>query len=116
MRGPKRLDNLVLPERDKLAELVLRYRHLTGTILPAGARQKPQDWPVLNDHCFQRIVLDVICGGVWYDYIARPAYKNLSLEQASRAVQLCEDIIAGLVDIEELNQRSLSWRRKHRAL
>ena len=93
-------------------DLVHRYRHLTGTVMPELARSQKTEWPVRNGHCFQRIVLDVICDGVWYDHIARPAYKHLSDAQALRAVKLCEDIMAGHADVADLNRKSLHWRGK----
>ncbi len=94
--------------------LVERYLHLTRTIMPALARSSKRRWPVQNDHCLQRIVLDTVCGGVWYDHIARPAYKHLSGEQAAHAVRLCDQIIAGTADLNMLNQQSLLWRGKAR--
>lgn len=93
-------------------DAINRYRHLTGTIMPELARSGRKKWPVRDDHCFQRIVLDAICDGVWYDKIARPAYKHLSDAQAQRAVQLCEGIISGRVDLAALNRNSLKWRKK----
>ena len=94
------------------AEYIDRYLHLTRLVMPSMAAEKTRDWPVRNDHCFQRIVLDAISGGVWYDHIARPAYKHLSLHQAEQAVQLCEAIISGSANLAELNRNSLSWRAK----
>ena len=93
-------------------DLIHRYLHLTQMVMPALAQTRSNIWPVQNDHCFQRIVLDAVCGGVWYDHVSRPAYRHLSLEQAQRAVQICEDIIAGRSDLADLNQKSLSWRGK----
>lgn len=95
--------------------LIERYLHLTRTVMPALARTNKRGWPVQNDHCFQRIVLDTICGGVWYGHIARPAYKHLSQIQAAQAVQLCDQIIAGTANINVLNQHSLAWRGKGKA-
>jgi hypothetical protein len=69
---------------------------------------------VRNDHCFQRIVLDAICGGTWYDHIARPAYKHLTRYQALQAVTLCDAIISGDADLTQLNRQSLTWRGKLR--
>ena len=92
--------------------LIKTYMHLTKEVLPSMARSNRQDWPVSEDHCFQRIVLDTICGGVWYRHIERPAYKNLTDEQAQRAVQLCQDIIEGSADLWLLNRQSLLWRGK----
>jgi hypothetical protein len=93
---------------------VARYIYLTRTVMPRLALDAKRGWPVRNDHCFQRIVLDTICEGVWYDYIARSAYKHLSRTQAAAAVHLCEQIIAGQIDLKALNQKSLDWRGKPR--
>lgn len=62
------------------------------------------------------IVLDAVCGGVWYDHLPRPAYRHLTQDQAAAAVALCEKIMSGKVDLEMLNQQSLAWRGKTRAL
>ena len=102
-----------LPQMTHLA-LVEQYLHLTRTVMPALAQTSKSHWPVRNDHCFQRIVLDTICGGVWYDHIARPAYKHLSQAKAAEAVQLCDQIIAENTDLNVLNQQSLAWRGKGR--
>ena len=45
--------------------LVREYLHLTRVVLPELAHRPGTNWPVVNDHCFQRIVLDTISGGVW---------------------------------------------------
>lgn len=95
---------------------VAQYLHLTRTIMPALAQASKRHWPVRNDHCLQRIVLDTICGGVWYDCIARPAYRHLSVVQGLLAVQLCQQIIAGAADLTALNQHSLAWRGKGKTL
>lgn len=97
---------------DERAGLVEQYLHLTRSVMPEMAQTPKNVWPIRNDHCFQRIVLDAICGGIWYDHIPRPAYKHLSLDQARRAVQLCEGIISGTFDIVALNHQSLTWRGK----
>ena len=98
--------------KDPDADPVARYLHLTREEMPRLARQGGRGWPVVNDHCFQRIVLDAICGGVWYDHLGRPAYKHLTKDQARAAVALCEDIIAGRADLTALNHQSLKWRGK----
>lgn len=96
----------------RTADLVSRYMELTKEIMPALARTSHTSWPVRNDHCFQRIVLDTVCRGTWYEHIARPAYKHLTREQAVQAVALCDDIISGAVDLAQLNRQSLNWRGK----
>ena len=102
-----------LPLTTHLA-IVEQYLHLTRTVMPALAQTSKRHWPVRYDHCFQRIVLDTICCGVWYDHIARPAYKHLSQAKAAEAVQLCDQIIAEKTDLNVLNQQSLAWRGKCR--
>ena len=97
-------------------DIIQVYIHLTKEVLPSLAKKRSVDWPVYEDHCFQRIVLDIICGGVWYEHLKRPAYKNLTNEQAKLAVELCEDIINGKTNLNRLNQQSLSWRRKLKAV
>ncbi|MFK7765285.1 MAG: hypothetical protein AB8B62_18625 [Roseobacter sp.] len=82
--------------------------------MPKLARTTHEHWPVRNDHCFQRIVLDTVCGGVWYDHLNRPAYKNLTFQQVEQAVRLCDQIIAGNADLVALNAQSLVWRGKAR--
>ena len=98
----------------EIDDLVSAYLHLTKEVLPALARNGQRNWPVSDDHCFQRIILDHVCGGVWYEYLDRPAYKNLTKDQVQRAVKLCEDIADGHKDLQKLNQQSLIWRGKHR--
>ena len=98
--------------KTRVADLASRYMLLTKETMPALAKSSHQHWPVRHDHCFQRIVLDAICGGVWYDHLARPAYKNLNYDQAKRAVALCEAIMSGDVDLDKLNHQSLIWRGK----
>ena len=96
----------------RTADLVARYMVLTKEIMPGLAVTTHTHWPVRNDHCFQRIVLDAVTDGVWYDHIARAAYKNMTREQAIQAVAVCESIIAGDTDLAMLNSRSLAWRGK----
>ena len=93
-------------------DLINKYLYLTREVLPSLARSKRTTWPVRNDHCFQRIVLDNLCGGVWYNYLDRPAYKHLTNEQAKRAIDLCCSIEDGRADIHALNNQSLIWRGK----
>ena len=94
--------------------LVEAYLHLTKQVLPALAQSDGQDWPVREDHCFQRIILDTICGGAWYAHLNRPAYKNLTHDQAQRAVDLCREIAKGHADLQKLKNQSLIWRGKSR--
>jgi hypothetical protein len=89
-----------------------RGTYNTTKVMPQMARKPEIQWPVQNDHCFQRIILDAVCNGTWYNYLERPAYKNLTQDQAFRAVQLCEEIVAGRANLHDLNRQSLIWRGK----
>lgn len=93
-------------------ELIDTYMNLTREVLPRLALSDERHCPVREDHCFQRIVLNTSCGGVWYNHLSRPAYKHLTNDQAQRAVNLCQSIVAGQADLHELNQQSLGWRGK----
>ena len=97
---------------EKTESLISTYMHLTKEVLPSLARGDRRDWPVSEDHCFQRIVLDHVCGGVWYEHLNRPAFKHLTNNQAQRAVELCRDIADGRADLKQLNKQSLIWRGK----
>ncbi|MEH3160398.1 MAG: GCN5-related N-acetyltransferase [Sphingomonas taxi] len=93
------------------AALEARWLALTRQILPSLAVAR--GWPVLADHCFQRILLDVASGGVWYDAIrGRPAYVHATDAVLAAAVALGEDAVAGAVDLAALNARSIGWRRR----
>jgi hypothetical protein len=103
-----------------LSELIKEYLTLTRETMPQLAKQAAdkhskshiKPWPIKHDHCFQRIVLDNICGDAWYSVLKKPAYKHLNTAQANAAVVLCHQIIAGEVDLAILNERSLQWRKK----
>jgi len=96
----------------RTADLVSRYMVLTKGVMPQMALNRAVNWPVRNDHCFQRIVLDNVCDGPWFAHLPRPAYKSLSHDQAVHAVQLCEDIVANRINLHDLNRKSLAWRGK----
>ena len=101
-------------EKEEKDTLIATYMHLTKEVLPSMARSDRTNWPVSEDHCFQRIILDQICGGVWYEHLGRPAYKHLTKDQAQRAVELCRDIADGRADLRQMNQQSLMWRGKQK--
>lgn len=90
-----------------------RWLALTRHTLPglAGAR----GWPLRHDHCFQRVLLDHACGGVWYDAIrGRPAYRAAPDRILAAAVRLGLAVAAGEVDLAHLDRTSRRWRRGRR--
>ena len=59
------------------------------------ARSDRTNWPVSEDHCFQRIVLDNVCGGVWYEHLDRPAYKHLTRTKPNVQLSFAEVLQMG---------------------
>ncbi|MFH6786017.1 MULTISPECIES: GNAT family N-acetyltransferase [Methylobacterium] len=88
-----------------------RWRALVDERLPEAAARHP-DWPVSQNHCFARILLDNACGGPWRESVAPPAWANMPPERLALAVSLGEAVLAGRQDLALLNHRSLLWRRK----
>lgn len=95
-----------------LSRLRRRYRRLIQTELPRAAREG--DWPIREDHCFARIVLDDVFGDVWYDHVAgRPAYEHLSASELRTAIAVAERLLdEGRPLVETLNRNSIRRRRR----
>jgi hypothetical protein len=102
------------PESHAKTLLRDRYLELTNRTLPELAKQR--SFPVKYNHCFQRIILDHLFGGCWYEVLDRkqgPAYKQLTIEQLQQAIAIAEMMIEQPDDyIRQLNQNSLQWRGK----
>lgn len=105
---------LVQGQVDKVADrnrLEQRWLELTRVLLPAMA--KKNRWPISQDHCFQRVLLDAACHGQWYDRIeGRPAYKAASDVILAGAVSLGENILHDAASLQRLNRQSLAYRGK----
>ncbi|MEL6310975.1 MAG: hypothetical protein AAFR76_10520 [Planctomycetota bacterium] len=99
------------PDRYDLQE---RYLDLVRLALPHRARSDPGGgWPISEDHCFMRVVLDNLFSGCWYDHLDRRlvGYKQLSDEQLVRAIELAESMLREGPELAaSLNERSLAWR------
>ena len=80
--------------------------------LPAKA-QTNDGWPITDDHCFARVVLDTLFEDEWSHHINRsPAYKQLSEDQLRAAITIADRMLTeGRPAVEELNERSLRWRQ-----
>ena len=78
--------------------------------LPAAAAGRP-DWPVRQDHCFGRIILDAVCGQPWREAVAGRAWRHLPPDRLEAAIGLADAILAGEADLGLLNARSLALRR-----
>ena len=102
------MSKIAAPDR---VTLETRWLDLTRKLLPAAAASRR--WPVSADHCFQRILLDNACHGIWYDRIARrPAYAHADPAVLLDAIALAEAALAGEADMHALNRRSLAWRKQ----
>ena len=103
-----------MAEQRVVSGLQARWLTLTKEQLPTRARA--ERWPLREDHCFQRVLLDAVCGGRWYDHVAaRPAYRHLDPERLGRAVALAErlaDDPDAVTLLRELDAQSLAWRGK----
>ena len=104
------------PEPDAappVGEPQARWRDLVDRLLPQAAPAHP-DWPVVNDHCFARILLDNACNGPWRESVAAPAWANMPPERLAVAIDLGNAVLSGRADLALLNRRSLQWRGKRR--
>ena len=95
---------------DDISELRAAYVRRITEELPRAARH--EDWPISEDHCFARVVLDNVFGDVWYDHVdGRPAYEHLSAAELEEAADLADRMLeAGRPAVEALNHNSLRWR------
>ena len=93
-------------------EIVVRWFTLTRETMPALAG--PRGWPVCDDHCFQRILLDNALGRPWREVLAAPAYRTASDAQLMMAVSLGEAVVADKENLHRLNRYSLELRGKLR--
>lgn len=89
------------------------YLFLTNEVLPDLGLEN--GWPVHENHCFQRILLDHLFQDCWYRHIQKgptPAYRQLNLRQLGHLLrsthQMCWMTRAEVV---QQNQQSLHWRR-----
>jgi hypothetical protein len=69
-------------------------------------------YPVKEDHCFKRILLDHICGGVWYEKISKPAKAHMSLEQLEGGIEAGRQMLENPERSWKWNRESLEWRRE----
>jgi hypothetical protein len=94
----------------------LRHRWLSLTRQDVPARAEAEQWALRADHCFQRVILDAVCEGRWYDHVTgRPAYRHLDEHRLALAVSLAQQLATdpdGRQLCERLDAQSLSWRGK----
>jgi hypothetical protein len=96
---------------DAAETLRSRWRELVGHRLPHAAASRPH-WPVTQDHCFARILLDNACGRPWREVVPAPAWREASPELLRHACSLGEAVLDDKADLAALNRRSLALRGK----
>lgn len=86
------------------------YLETVTETLPARARRR--SWPIQDDHCFGRIVLDNLFEDEWYGHVSgTPAYEHLSETELRRALDIAETMMTeGERAVVRLNENSLRWR------
>ena len=91
-----------------------RWRRLVDETLPMEAARRAmvpaRRWPVSENHCFARIILDAVCGCPWREVLPAPAWRNMDARTLALALALGEDIRAGRADLWALDARSLALR------
>lgn len=93
-------------------ELHAEWMDLTKHVLPALA--KARGYPIRFDHCFMRVILDHLFQDCWYNHLKKPAINNMTEEQLRQAIEIARGIRDNILDVVELNNASLIWRKKKR--
>ena len=90
------------------SSIITRYKQLLNEVLPATFTQ-----PVRHNHCFNRIVLDWLFGGVWYEYLdkSKTAISQLTEEQLQAMISRMELWLDQPDLLVMDNERSLNWRK-----
>lgn len=88
--------------------LIHRYKQLLNEILPASFTK-----PVRYNHCFNRIVLDWLFQGVWYDHLdnSKTAISQLDTIQLQQMIERMEQWLLNPDLLFEDNKKSLTWRK-----
>lgn len=98
------------PDRDGSWPIRMAWLRLVQETLPKAAANR--GWPVTEDHCFARILLDAAVGEPWRRRIRPPAWRNAPVAVLKEALALGEEAASGARDLHELNARSLALRGK----
>ncbi|MCJ1242949.1 methylated-DNA--protein-cysteine methyltransferase [Trapelia coarctata] len=103
-----------------LSDLRARWTNLYTITLPhLATTHNPTQrvWPVQLDHCFACIIYDHILGESkvpWTRKLQSPAIQHMKPEQLEACIAMAEGIVAGAVDLAEMDRRSLAVRGKVR--
>lgn len=96
---------------EDITQLRAAYDRLVHERLPAAARASG-DWPIQDDHCFGRVVLDTLFDDEWYGHVdGRPASRHLSATELRAAIEIARRLLdEGRSLVAELNRASLARR------
>ncbi len=92
-----------------MTELILEYKELLNTRLPGK-----YIYPVKNNHCFNRIVLDWLFTDCWYNHLDRRKTAISQLDETQLKVMI-NRMNQWLTDEQLLmtdNENSLMYRNK----
>ncbi len=89
------------------------WSDLVNRQLPAAAKENA--WPITENHCFARILLDNALSRPWREAVRPPAWRHTPLETLQRAIDLGQDLLRNPQEIDRLNARSLHLRRQRRS-
>lgn len=111
-REDKQVSMFEITEPSEESELRAAWRSLVDVALPAAALR--HGWPITENHCFARVLLDNAVGRPWREVVPPPAWRNTPLETLHEAVDLGLALLTGQEDIDRLNAASLRLRGKLR--
>ncbi len=106
---------LPLPTDQILAATTLyrqEYLFLTNDLLPGLSKEN--DWPIHENHCFQRVLLDHLFQDCWYQHVPKgptPAYRQLNLTQLGHLLRSTHQMCwMSRAEVTRQNNQSLQWR------
>lgn len=96
-----------------------QYIRLIKKELPEAAQKSLKTsipWPVTEDHCFARILLDHLFQACWYDRLdkSQSAYKQLTQSQLNYLIQRGLTYLKDPDILRRDNRDSLEWRKNRK--
>lgn len=91
-------------------KLLTEYQLLAKKVLPRLADSL--GFPIKEDHCFYRVVLDWLVQDKWDRVLDKPAYKQLTEEQLEKCIDRMYIWIECPSILRRDNKNSLSYRKR----
>ncbi|MGF1501796.1 MAG: hypothetical protein ACFBSD_08250 [Paracoccaceae bacterium] len=86
------------------------WRDLVDRQLPEAARRR--NWPLTENHCFARVLLDAALGRPWREVVGPPAWAQMPADRLAIAVELGERVLSGRERLTRLDALSRAMRRE----